>query len=696
MKNKILCIFVSILLFFSFIGTISSANSQKKTIDPEPINPDYSHTIFGEYFTATTCVPCKYTHQALKELFAAEYHPFYYITYVFNKNAYSKMRKTELQVVGTPTVIWDGGYEKDTILYNASVEIWKTKLNESILSCGARDVKDIDLTLDVEWLGAVNNHPEDGETLVPIEVILNWTVTEMVIDLVAKNNEASEYDGHIHIQITENESSFWDDKFDNPYTLEFKNYAFNDDVTLDSGETWSKTINWDGMDYDDGGGDNWDPHIFDYITQENIWVIATIMDKDENKWVDETAGFRAGEEGTDPKTFDVYFGDSYPPNKIISNGTANKYDPSPFGDLNWSTTYYWKVDVWNAKGEKTPGDDLTFTTRGNSPPNPLYAVNPINGSTDAPIDTNLIWIGGDPDGDDVLYDIYFGKHDPNDPWTSPCIEYDWELTEYDPSPLGPLDFDTEYEWRIIAEDDYGEITEGDWWWFKTESNYPPNPAEDPNPEDGEQNVPVNASLFWNGSDPNSGDTLYYDVYFGLDNPPKLQEHNQTESTYDPDGDMELYKEYYWKIVTWDKSGERSENNKIWTFSTGINLPPSAPEIDGPTKGKPDIVYNFTFVSIDPENNTIKYVVDWDDGSSDETILYENGTVVPLSHSWKNRSKYTITAIAIDKYGARSDLSSHVINIPRNRAINNNHLMISWLLERFPNLFPLLRYILGLK
>jgi hypothetical protein len=693
MKEKLLCFFVSMLLLLSYVGVISSANVQKKSLNPEPINPDYSHTILGEFFTMTTCVPCKYSHQALVSIYNASYHPFYYITYVYNKNNNSKMRKNELQIFSSPTTDFDGGYERVT---GGGPEIWERmeEFNESILSCGARNVKDIDFNLNIEWLGAVNPHPEDGETDVPIEIILNWTITEMVIDVEVTNNEASEYNGHVHVQVTEVESSLWDDKFGYPYTFEFKDYAFNDDVLLDDGETWSKTINWDGMDYDDKGGNNWEPHIFDYITEENTMIVASAMDKDNNKYVDETAGFRVGL-GTDPKTFDVYFGDSYPPEKVISNGSKNKYDPSPFGVLNWTTTYYWKVDVWNAKGEKTPGDDWTFTTRGNSPPKTPYALNPINRSTEASIDTNLTWLGGDPENDIVYYDVYFGEHNPVEPWTSPIVKNNQTETEYDP--FGTLDFDKKYEWKIVAWDEYGEKTVGDWWWFKTEKNVPPNPAKNYRPKDGERNVPINASLFWNGSDPNSGDTLKYDVYFGLYDPPTLQKNNQSESTYDPygpDGDMQLYEKYYWKIVTWDKLGERSETD-VWNFTTGINLPPTDPEIDGPTKGKTDIIYNFTFVSTDPENNSIKYVVDWDDDSKDETILYKSGEVVTLSHSWENKSKYTITAKAVDEYGASSNLSYHEINIPRNRANTNNNYIINWLLERFPNMFPLLRYILGL-
>jgi hypothetical protein len=277
------------------------------------------------------------------------------------------------------------------------------------------------------------------------------------------------------------------------------------------------------------------------------------------------------------------------------------------------------------------------------------------------------------------------------------VEHNHTETIYDPTPFGQvLKFDTQYEWRIVAWDEYDERTAGEWWTFRTEPNYPPNPAKDERPPDGTKNVPINASLFWNGSDPNSGDTLKFDVYFGLYDPPTLQEHNQTETTYDPydEGDMQLFEKYYWKIVTWDKSGERSET-KVFTFETGENPPPTDPVINGPSSGTTNIEYDFTFMSDDPDNNTIRYVVEWGDGQKTETGFYEHGEEITLNHSWEEMDTYIIRARAYDEYGEPSeDWSEHEIIIPRNRAVNNYNI-ISWLLERFPNMFPLLRYLLGL-
>jgi len=693
MRRIIIGVLISMLVLSSGMGAFSSATTQKRLNEPEPIE-DYSHTIFAEYFTMTTCVPCKYVHQALKEVYAEGVHPFYYITYVYNKNNHSNMRKSELNVVVSPTTKFDGGYK--TITGGSGTEYEKGRINDSIIECGARTVNDIDLNLDVEWQGAVNIYPPDGSDTIPIETLLSWTISEMKIDVEVTNNEASEYNGHLHIQVTENESEWYDDKFGNPYTHEFKDYAYNDDTTIAAGDTFSETIYWDGCDYNDADDP---PRYFDHIKQDNIVVIASVFDLDNDKYVDETAGVHTGGyyAGTfyDPKKFDVYFGDSNPPPKVINNGTAMKYNPP--GDLDWSTTYYWKVDVWSANGEMTPGEVLSFTTRGNVPPNAPLANKPLNNTEGHPIDTNITWMCSDPDGDDVTFDIYFGEHVPVDPWIAPIEQNNWTQKTYDPSPLGTLDFDTEYEWKIVAWDEYGERSEGDWWKFKTEGNVPPNSAKDERPPDGASNVPVNAILYWNGSDPNSGDTLKYDVYFGLYDPPTQQKWNQTNTDYDPyeEDDMQLFETYYWKIVTWDKSGEH-KSSPVWSFTTGENPPPTNPDIDGPSEGKEGVTYNFSFVSDDENNDLIMYEVDWDDDSGiEKTDLYPHNEPVVLDHSW-DKGTYTIRARAIDQYGTPSeDWTTHVIKIPRSRSVEGSFNIFNWLSERFSNMFPLLRYLLGL-
>ena len=688
MKGKIVCILVCMLMLLSVIGTLSSAIPSPKSDDTKSGNKAYSHKVLGEFGTATTCVPCKYAHTALKYLYAGGYHPFYYISYVHNKNNHSKYRiKNELGLQFDPTIFWDGDYTKN--IGGGEIEVLMEYYNQSIISCGNRNVKDIDILLNVEWHGAVNPDPEDGATNVPVEEVLNWTVSEMGIDVEVKNNEGSTYNGHLHVQVTEVESTWWNDKFGYPYTFEFKDYAFNEDITISAGGTWSDSVDWDGCDHNDK--DN-PPRYFDHITQDNIMVIATVFDEDNNDYVDETEGFKTGND-TDPKRFDVFFGETNPPPQIVWNTSSLSYPPHDL--LNWTTTYYWKVNVWDASGNVTPGKIWSFTTRGNTAPYEPVPVKPQNNSENATIDTNITWNCIDPEGDDLLYDVFFGEWAPGE--KPPLVSQNQTERTYDPTPIGKnLEFDRKYHWRIVAWEEYGETSAGPIWVFTTEKNKPPHPAHDPIPPDGANNVPGNAILSWNGSDPNSGDSLRYDVFFSINYPPILVSKNQTGTTHDPygsTGDMPLFEEYYWRIVTWDRDGLHTRGPD-WSFHTGINPPPTDPDITGPSRGVPDVVYDFTFVSTDPDNNTIRYVVDWGDGTTKKTGFYASGEEVTLNHSWTSEKEYIIKARAYDIYNESSDWSDHKINIPRSKTVNFNINLLDWLFERFPYMFQILKFLLG--
>jgi len=108
---------------------------------------------------------------------------------------------------------------------------------------------------------------------------------------------------------------------------------------------------------------------------------------------------------------------------------------------------------------------------GNRPP--YVPSNPIpkNGETDVPINGVLDWDGGDPDGDPVRYDVYFGESSP-----PPLVVYNEVATSYDP---GIMDMYTTYYWQIVARDFFGSTTTGPIWNFTTGSrtNRPPNAPE---------------------------------------------------------------------------------------------------------------------------------------------------------------------------------------------------------------------------
>jgi len=224
-------------------------------------------------------------------------------------------------------------------------------------------------------------------------------------------------------------------------------------------------------------------------------------------------------------------------------------------------------------------------------------------------------------------------------------------------------------------------------------NHPPNAPREPTPLDGASNVPVDGILCWIGGDPDICDTLSYDVFFSTSYPPKLVVQNQTEECFDPygSGDLPFFEEFYWRVIARDNHGARN-SSPVWTFKTGINSPPTDPKIDGPNPGDAGVDYNFTFVSKDPDNNTIKYFINWSDGITTDTGLYASGEVVTLNHSFNEKGEYIIKAIAEDSFGAQSNESTFKINIPRYKAVNFNINLLSCLFERFPFLEVFLRAI----
>jgi hypothetical protein len=91
---------------------------------------------------------------------------------------------------------------------------------------------------------------------------------------------------------------------------------------------------------------------------------------------------------------------------------------------------------------------------------------PPSGSIDQPLDLNICWVGGDPDGDSVTYDVYF---EPNDPAADVRVSQGQSSTCYDPGTLSPS---TKYYWKIVPKDGHGAsppIDDVDVWNFSTAS-----------------------------------------------------------------------------------------------------------------------------------------------------------------------------------------------------------------------------------
>jgi hypothetical protein len=235
---------------------------------------------------------------------------------------------------------------------------------------------------------------------------------------------------------------------------------------------------------------------------------------------------------------------------------------------------------------------------------------------------------------------------------------------YDPGTLGYME--TCY-WMIVSWDNYGEFTEGPVWNFTTveEPNYPPYVPSNPVPVDGAENVSIDADLSWVGGDPDVGDVVTYDVYFGMTSPPPQVGWNQSGVMYDP-GTLGYMETCYWMIVSWDNYGEFTEG-PVWNFTTEdkVSNSPDTPVIlSGPTAGGLEIDFNFTVVSSDHQGDQIYYMLDFGDGNITDWIgPFDSGLPLIFNHSWNHEGDYAIRVKAKDIHDYESDWSKpHTISI----------------------------------
>jgi hypothetical protein len=159
-----------------------------------------------------------------------------------------------------------------------------------------------------------------------------------------------------------------------------------------------------------------------------------------------------------------------------------------------------------------------------------------------------------------------------------------------------------------------------------------------------------------------------------------------------------------KIYVWDMDGTYNSSNMQWpmfqydTHHTGYyrgniggNHPPFAPTIDGPSKCKPFIDYNYSFVATDPDGDAVWYHLCW--GDKEKIYIYgpyKSGEELTLSYNWTDKGTFKITCWARDIYDTFSDVSELDVKVPRTKFVSNSWFNL--LFERFPLLERLLELI----
>jgi PGF-CTERM protein len=190
--------------------------------------------------------------------------------------------------------------------------------------------------------------------------------------------------------------------------------------------------------------------------------------------------------------------------------------------------------------------------------------------------------------------------------------------------------------------------------FTVSVNQPPDAPSDPSPVHHATDQSIDVDLSWTGGDPDTGDTVTYDVYFGTSSSPSKVKDDQSGTTYDP-GTLDYSTKYYWQIVATDDHGA-STSGPIWDFTTGTapNNPPDEPSDPSPahhaTDQSTDVDLSWTGGDLDA-GDTVTYDVYFGTSSSPSKVkddqsgtTYDPGT---LDYS----TKYYWQIVATDDHGA---------------------------------------------
>ena len=325
-----------------------------------------------------------------------------------------------------------------------------------------------------------------------------------------------------------------------------------------------------------------------------------------------------------------------------------------------------------------------MASSGNNCPN---TPNTPQGTTNCNVNQEYIYSTStiDPDGDQVKYGW---------DWNSDGVVDEWTTFNSSGSPVNTSHIWTlpgTYDIQVKARDTGDAMSD----WSDTLTvqviNNPPNPPSNPNPVNGATNVNINSDISWSCSDPD-GDDLVYDVYFEKDDstPDILVSNDQTAKTFNP-GTLDYGATYYWKIIAKDVYGETT-TGPVWHFTTEIK-PNSAPEKparpSGQTQGNINVGYIYSSFSNDPDGDQVFYWFDWDDDTnSGWDGPYSSGISVSVKHTWYQEGGYQIKVKAKDTFGAESAWSDP-LSVTMPRAVGFRSLLLE-LLERFPNMFPILR------
>jgi hypothetical protein len=208
---------------------------------------------------------------------------------------------------------------------------------------------------------------------------------------------------------------------------------------------------------------------------------------------------------------------------------------------------------------------------------------------------------------------------------------------------------------------------------KDGGNEPPYPPDIDGPTYGEAGVEYDYTFV--SEDPEA-DYIWYYIEWG--------DGNNTGWIGHYESGKEINRSHSWSVNGKYEIRAKAKdfwNESYWSvFVVRIrDNPLFPPDIEGQTRGKVGIEYNYSFVQTNLEGYDICYFIEWGDNiTTGWTEYYEAGVEIIRNHTWFKKGVYTIKAKVKDIFGRESNWAYLEITMPKNQNVFLPHC-----LGRFP-------------
>ncbi len=248
-------------------------------------------------------------------------------------------------------------------------------------------------------------------------------------------------------------------------------------------------------------------------------------------------------------------------------------------DLDYDSTYYWRVFASNATGESTGSEAWKFTTEDGLPDIPQLTT-PADNATDLDTLVSFTWQSAfDAKGYEIQLSTNIGFS---------TIEFSDSLASTTVSDV-KVDFNTEYYWRVRA---YNSVGASDWSSvrsFNTRVQEPEIPIL-LNPSDNEIDVDTLVIFAWNASERSDSYTLQIssDNTFATD----IREETTSDTTFSTGG-FDFQSNYFWRVKATNSGGE-SDYSSVFSFTVKAE-DASVPGLLSPANNATGVELSPTFV-----------------------------------------------------------------------------------------------------